>query len=161
MKQDKKGVNVVPEIFGIKFEYSQLHTLQYLKNNGILWNDDDFCFQSYREGNINHYERLFYRNGNQAEKPFTGLVYELYPDGSLLGYSYYVSGYKENDDTEFYPNGQIKTYTNFCKAKLKTLILEWYESGQINKITQLTNHSKSMIEIEYDEYGNIINQYKR
>lgn len=151
----------MPEIFGIKFEYPQLHTLEYVKDNGIPWNDDDFIFQSYWEGKINHYERLFFVNSNQAKKPFTGLVYELFPDGTLLGYSYYVDGYEEKDNTEFYHGGQIKKYINFCKTQHRSLILEWYENGQLKKIMQLTDHGQHMAVVEYDECGNIINQYER
>lgn len=151
----------MPDIFGIRFEYPQLHTLEYVKAHGVLWNDDDFSFQSYWEGSINHYERLFYRHGNQAEAPFSGLLCELYPNDALRGYACYVSGCQEDDDADFYPDGQIKKYGNFCKAELKSLILEWDESGQIRKIMQLTDRGRHVTEVEYDASGNIINHYER
>lgn len=151
----------MPDIFGIRFEYPELHTLEDVKAHGILWNDDDFSFQSYWEGNINHYERLFYRCGNQTEEPFTGLIYELYPDGALSGYAYYVNGYQEHENVDFYPDGQVKKYANFCKTELKSLIPEWYESGQIRKIMQLTDRGRHMTEVEYDAHGSMINHYER
>ncbi len=151
----------MPEIFGIQFEYPQILTLEYIKAHGILWNDDHFSFESYWEGSFNHYERLFYQHSGHEAEPFTGLVYELYPDGSLHGYSYYVSGYQENVDAEFYPNGQIRSYTNFQKSECRALVLKWFENGQLKEITQLTNHSRNQKTVEYDEQGNIIGQYEK
>lgn len=139
------------EIFGIKFDIPQILTLQYVKQNGILWNDDDFDYRSYWEGDFNHYERLFYQ-----EEPFTGLEYELYPDGTLLGYCFYISGYQENENTEFYPSGQIKSYCNYFKDEQRALTLEWYENGQFKRILELTDHSRQKKEVQFDEQGNVV-----
>lgn len=149
----------MPELYGIKFEYPHILTLAEVKERGLLWNND-FGYESYWEGNMNHYERLFHDDG-QTYAPFTGLVYELRPDGTLWGYSDYVSGYKENEDTEFYQNGQIKKYINYNREKAVVFCLEWYENGQIKEISRITDHHRHCIKVNFDENGSAISRVER
>jgi hypothetical protein len=93
-------------------------------------------------------------NGKKA--PFTGLLYELYPNGNILGYSFYKDGYEEGTNVDFYDNGRVSKYSSFDKDSNKTLIIKWFRNGQISGVTELTDHGLHKKFIEYDENGNII-----
>lgn len=53
-------------------------------------------------------------------KPFTGVYYELYPNGKLKSYSKYQDGMPIENSFEFYENGKIKTYSYFSKDRLNS-----------------------------------------
>ena len=85
---------------------------EYVKEHGFFYVESDFLFESYWENGINHYERLFYSTENGEKAPFTGLLYELYPNGNILGYSFYDIEYSED-------NGKKKELRIFFKGSLK------------------------------------------
>ena len=147
----------MPEISGIKFEYPKLLTLEYVKENGILMSDDDdtFEFRSYWEGSFNHYERLFYQ-----DKPFSGLLYDIRPNGNLWLYKYYVGGYEEGESVDFYSDGRIQQYC-YCNPKDRTLILKWNENGQLIIILERVFPSTKTKEVLLDEQGNILETKQR
>jgi hypothetical protein len=146
----------MPEIMGIRFERPELLTLEYVKSEGTQWNDIDFEYRSYWEGNINHYERLFW-----FDEPFTGITYELYPDGTLWGYSIYEDGYYDNGNAEFYPDGQNKSFGIYFKDKKRGLFFEWYENGQLKRLVQTIGQTYHSKEVRFDELGNIIGCIER
>ena len=55
-----------------------------------------------------------------AGKPFTGLYYELYPNGGIELYSKYQDGVLVEDCFEFYENGKIKSYSYISKDRLNS-----------------------------------------
>ena len=138
------------------FDYSKILSVEYVKSNGVNFDETKFSFESYWENGINHYERLFYN-----QKVFSGLEYELYPDGKLWGYSYYKDGYKDREDVEFYPDGQISKYVNFQSEINVTHIIRWHKNGKIKSNSELSDHSRHEKFIEYDENGNLINQSEK
>ena len=129
---------------------------EYVKEHGCFYVESKFSFESYWENEINHYERLFYTTENGKKAPFTGLLYELYPNGNILGYSFYKDGYEEGTNVDFYDNGCVSKYSNFDKDSNKTLIIKWFRNGKISGVTELTDHGLHKKFIEYDENGNII-----
>lgn len=149
------------DMFKYDFSYDKILTPSEVKNRGILYDDERFSYESYWENGFNHYERLFYTDDNNVKAPFSGLCYDLYPNGNVQGYSYYNGGYKEGEDVDFYDNGTISKYTNFNKADSKALIINWFRNGTISKIMELSDHSRHKKFIEYDENGNIISQGER
>lgn len=110
----------MPEIFGIKYDEPEILSLEYLMRKGIRFDDDnaaDFEFRSYWEGDFNHYERLFW-----MDEPFTGIEYELYPNGVLWGYNIYVDGYNDlYDHVEFYPSGEKKCFHTYINQSRRFL----------------------------------------
>ena len=140
------------------FDYSKILSEKYVKSNGVYFDETKFSFESYWENGINHYERLFYKQNDEQFQPFSGLEYELYPDGKLWGYSYYKDGYKHGEDVEFYPNGQISKYINFQSDINVTYIIRWHKNGQIKLICELSDHSRHKKFTEYDENGNVMKQ---
>lgn len=145
-------------MFKYNFSYDNILTPSEIKNRDILFDDERFSFESYWENGFNHYERLFYTDDNNEKTPFSGLCYELYPNGNVHGYSYYNDGYKEGEDVDFYDNGAISKYTNYNKADSTALIINWFRNGTISKIMELSNHGRHKKYIEYDENGKVITQ---
>lgn len=145
-------------MFKYNFSYDNILTPSEIKNRGILFDDERFSFESYWENGFNHYERLFYTDDNNEKTPFSGLCYELYPNGNVHGYSYYNDGYKEGEDVDFYDNGAISKYTNYNKADSTALIINWFRNGTISKIMELSNHGRHKKYIEYNENGKVITQ---
>lgn len=145
-------------MFKYNFSYDNILTPSEIKKGGILFDDEKFSFESYWENGFNHYERLFYTDDNNEKAPFSGLCYELYPNGNVHGYSYYNDGYKEGEDVDFYDNGAISKYTNYNKADSTALIINWFRNGTISKIMELSNHGRHKKYIEYNENGKVITQ---
>lgn len=88
-------------MFEYNFSYNDILPSSVVKKEGMLFEDERFTFESYWESGINHYERLFYTTENGQKAPFTGLLYELYPNGNILGYSFYKDGYEEDTNVDF------------------------------------------------------------
>ena len=81
-------------MFEYDFSYDKILSLDIIKKEGIPYDEEKFSFESYWEDGFNHYERLFI-NTNSKKEPFSGLLYELFPNGTLSGYSFYNSGTKK------------------------------------------------------------------
>ncbi len=137
-----------------------LLTPDVVKRDGILWSDDIFFFDTYKEGNFQHYERLFIRDEKGSEEPFTGLVYDPFPDGSMQGYSQYVSGYTEGEDVTFYKNGRLARYDYVTKEVYGSYIIIWTEQGAVQETYE--NYRKDNPRYrrikKYDENGRLIHQ---
>lgn len=128
--------------------------------NGKEW-DDDIGWDSYGY-------RVCDISGEE-EVPFTGLLYELFPDGSLLLYDNYEDGLDAGPNVDFYYSGKLKQYGAYewyesGQIMKYTVILrkagvwekyEWYESGMIKTYTCFDNRSFPIKHVEYDEDGNI------
>jgi antitoxin component YwqK of YwqJK toxin-antitoxin module len=143
-------------MFEYNFSYNDILSSSVVKKEGMLFEDEQFTFESYWENGINHYERLFYTTDKGQKAPFTGLLYELYPNGNILGYIFYKDGYEEGTNVDFYDNGRVSKYSSFDKDSNKTLIIKWFRNGQISGVTELTDHGLHKKFIEYDENGSII-----
>ena len=146
-------------MFKSDFSYDDILSPSEVKEKGVLFDDERFSFESYWENGFNHYERLFYTDENNVKAPFSGLCYDLYPNGNIWGYSYYNGGYKEGQDVDFYDNGAISEYTNYNKTESRALIIEWSKDGTVSRIEEMFNIGNRQKRTEYDIYGNIINQY--
>ena len=144
-------------VFKYDFSYDDILSPNDIKKYGILFNDEKFSFESYWENGFNHYERLFYSNNGDDKLPFSGLLYELYPNGIVSGYSSYKAGYQEGTNVDFYEDGTISKYMN-TQADSKTLVIKWFRNGTISKITEISGHGIHKKYIEYDECGKIIAQ---
>ncbi len=74
-------------------------------------------------------------------KPFTGLYYELFSDGSLELYIKYQNGLPIEDCFEFYENGKIKTYSYCSKDRLNRYSYSYDEKGKI-KLSNMWENGK-------------------
>ena len=139
-------------------EQPQTLDKEYIIEHGVLFNEDIFSFESYWENEKNHYEQLFDKPMNMGGKPFNGLIYELYPNGELAGYTFYKNGYHYGDDVEFYESGQIRHYSRLTDSE--NYICSWYQNGSVKKIKE--NHRRDVPHfyrtVEFDEKGNLQKQ---
>lgn len=96
---------------------------------------------------------------NEGGKPVNGLVYELYPDGELLGYTFYINGYQNGDDVTFYKTGAPSRYSRYTDSE--NFIYELYEDGNIKMFKENHRHDvPNYYRIkEYDEYGRLTMQH--
>lgn len=140
-------------IFKNEFSYDDILSPSEVKEKGILFDDERFTYED------DHFERIFYTDENNVKAPFSGLCYDLYPNGNVQGYSYFNDGYKEGEDVDFYDNGNILRYVNYHKAESRALIIKWSKDGTISRIEEQFNVGNRQKRIEYDIYGNIIHQY--
>jgi antitoxin component YwqK of YwqJK toxin-antitoxin module len=70
-------------------------------------------------------------------RPFTGVLYELYPDGTLHYEGEHVGGFPSGYLREWWPNGnkQLEViYANSKNPNGKTT--KWYENGSIEEFTE-------------------------
>ena len=141
-------------------QIQDLLPIEVIKKDGKLWSNDVFFFDTYREGNIEHYERLFIKDKTGNEEPFTGLLYCLFPDGSLQGYSQYISGYIEGEHVTIFKNGRLSRYDHVTKEVYGSYIIEWTEKGVIKET--LENYRKDNPRYrrikKYDENGRLVHQ---
>ncbi len=141
----------------IMFDFSRILSTEYVKANGVLWKDD-FTYESYWENGYNHYERLFDKPMDKGGKPVTGLIYELFPDGTLSDYAYYKDGYNHGEDVEFYKSGRLRSYTLFKYSEF--YLYEWYENGQLKELFERYRDDNKYFRrtTRYNENGNKISK---
>lgn len=128
--------------------------------NGKEWDDDiewDSC--GYRVCDIS----------DEEEIPITGLLYELFQDGSLKWYRYYEDGLGAGPAVTFFPSGELSQYGCYEwyeSGQIKSYYIyqnnagveesyEWYENGVIKNYTCRDKRGFAVKYIEYDEAGNI------
>ncbi|MCM1472693.1 MAG: hypothetical protein NC040_01445 [Muribaculaceae bacterium] len=140
------------------FDFSRILSAEYVKANGILWDEDLFTYESYWENGYNHYERLFDKPMDEGGKPVTALIYELFSDGTLSDYAYYKDGYKYGEDVKFYKSGRVSGYTLFMDSEF--YLYEWYENGQIKEFFERYRDDNKYFRRMtcYDENGNKISK---
>lgn len=75
---------------------------------------------------------FLYYGGEEASggKPFTGLYYELYPDGKLESYAMYQDGMPLGDFFSFHHNGKVKSYSFFSEDRLNDYCYIYDETGK-------------------------------
>ena len=145
-------------MFEYDFSYDDILSSSVVIKDGILFDDERFSFESYWENGFNHYERLFYSTGNGEKAPFSGILYELYPNGRISGYSFYKDGYQEGQNVDYYDNGVLSKYSNFNRLNSNVLIIKWFRNGTISEVMELTDHGRHKKYVVYDENRNIIKQ---
>ncbi len=128
---------------------------EYVMEHGSPFDEDNFAFETYDK----NYEQLFDKPMNEGGKPFNGLVYELYPDGELSGYTFYINGYQNGDDVTFYKSGALARYSRYTDSE--NFIYELYENGNIKMYKE--NHRSDVPHYyrikEYDEKGRLTMQH--
>lgn len=70
---------------------------------------------------------------DEEDVNYTGLMYELYKDCSLMYYAYIQDGLEDGVEVDFYPSGELKSYSIYHKRKNIEIYYGWYEDGKIEK----------------------------
>lgn len=92
---------------------------------------------------------------DEEDVNYTGLMYELYKDCSLMYYAYIQDGLEEGVEVDFYPSGILKSYIIYHKRKTIEKYYEWYENGMI----KCYNNGKQLI--LFDEEGYMYRKAER
>ena len=94
---------------------------------------------------------FLYYGGDESNggKPFTGLYYELFPNGKLESYTKYENGMPIEDSFEFYENGKIKSYSHFSRDRLNSCSYYFNESETL-KLTSIWENGK-LIQKRFEE----------
>lgn len=91
--------------------------------------------------------------------PITGIVYELYENGNLNYYSYYVDGLLDGETVSFYEDGEIKSFNNMLKGTRHGKTIYWYENGD-KKSESESKYGFDLYYKEWDKYGNLVKEEK-
>ena len=92
-------------------------------------------------------------------EPFTGVAFELSPQGTLWSEQTYVEGTLDGISRDWYPNGQLRSHTEYKWNRIHGREQGWYENGQLkcNVIYELGTVIRKR---EWDERGNITKDYQ-
>lgn len=86
-------------------------------------------------------------------RPFTGLTYELFDNGRISYYCYYVNGFPEGDLVKLYANGTICSISKMKRGQSAEKA-EWYQDGKI-KEEGMYNCGICISSKKWDEQGNL------
>ena len=92
---------------------------------------------------------------DEEDVNYTGLMYELYEDGSLMYYAYIQDGLEEGVEVDFYPSGKLESYSIYHKRKTIEIYYGWYENGMI----KCYNNGKQLV--RFDEEGYMYRKAER
>ncbi len=126
-------------------------TKEYVLNNGIDFDDDDILEQEYLS------DRILDNSEEGQGKPFTGLTYEVYPNGNLIYYCYYKNGFMDGDFIKFYNDGKIKSMQCMQRGRTYGIRKIWYNSGTL-KSEGRYEYGVCLTLKEWDEKDNLINE---
>ncbi|WP_339178553.1 toxin-antitoxin system YwqK family antitoxin [Bacillus sp. FSL R5-0560] len=129
-------------------EENDKYTKDFVIKNGV--NFDDLWYTSYSDEILDNPE-------DEGGKPFTGLAYELFENGSLMYFCHYKDGLAHGLNREFYKSGNIK-----CEEHLKYGLVNgksvcWHENGNIKSISEV-ELSVNLVYKEWDENGKLLNE---
>jgi antitoxin component YwqK of YwqJK toxin-antitoxin module len=64
-------------------------------------------------------------------KPFTGIGFDVYPDGQLRSEVPYIEGFAEGIYREWHPNGVLKEEWQACHGCAEGIVKTWHDNGVI------------------------------
>ena len=78
---------------------------------------------------------FLYYGGDESNggKPFTGLYYELFPNGKLESYAKYENGMPIEGYYSFYESGTIKRYSYFSRDRMNNYCYYFDKEGNIER----------------------------
>ena len=118
---------------------------------------DGVCFEDELDWGGEYYEQIVYENESGEEVPYTGLAYDLYPDGQLESYGYIDNGYRHGLAVYFYSNGKIKSINNQDRGAAEGIQKEYFENGDIESVSYCIAGGEILYK-KYDETGKIIEE---
>ena len=130
-------------------------------NGGLLETDDLYNDEKGLIWSGNNYDILYY-GGDQytGGKPFTGILYMLYPNGNLKHYETFKFGVYYGDYYKFYMNGNIKKYMEYKAGSLTGKVLTFFENGS-KKSDEVYKMGFCISKIVWDIDGNIIENMEK
>lgn len=89
--------------------------------------------------------------------PFTGIAYELRPDGALWSEIKYVNGRRHGIARDWYPSGQLSSETTYFSGGCFGPDREWDENGRLRSET-MREFNYPLRERKWDENGHLISE---
>ncbi|WP_018753579.1 toxin-antitoxin system YwqK family antitoxin [Paenibacillus sanguinis] len=89
------------------------------------------------------------------DNPFSGLAYELYPNGQIMHVTSYKNGFEDGVCREWYASGEIKCEFEMNRGRIHGDRKYWHRNGSIKSIA----HYELAFELDYtewDEHGNLL-----
>ncbi|MBT2572949.1 toxin-antitoxin system YwqK family antitoxin [Bacillus sp. ISL-51] len=126
------------------------YSMRDIKENGVDFEDLWFSSES---------DEILDNPEDEGGKPFSGLAYELYPNGNIIYFTEYKDGLAHGLTREFFENGNKKNEKNYRYGQLKGINVTWFEDGS-KKSEQHYEHSILISEKQWDKEGNVIQEYK-
>lgn len=90
---------------------------------------------------------------------FSGVSFELFPDGSLWSETTFVDGHQEGVARTWYENGQLKSEGSFLGATLHGPSKEWFPDGQL-KSASVCEYGICLEEKEWDDNGKLTKDFR-
>lgn len=118
---------------------------------------EGICFEDELDWGGEHYQQIVRYLDNGEEEPFTGLAYDLFPDGSLSFYGYIKEGYREGKVVRFYSNGKVMSNRYLISGSAHGLQLDFFDNGQL-KLVSYAIMGGRVLYSEFDEEGNLVDQ---
>lgn len=89
------------------------------------------------------------------DRPFTGIIFSVHPNGTLEAELNYREGLPEGLQQEWYANGQLERKWIAVRGKGSSETHEWYDDGKPKSLRR--NIDIWPIEIkEWDEHGTLV-----
>ncbi|MBV6685033.1 hypothetical protein KV679_15080 [Bacillus sp. JRC01] len=104
----------------------ELLTKEYVLRHGVE-------FETQLEYGGPYGQGIVYIDHDGKEHLFTGLAYDLHPNGKLESYFYVDVGVKEGHYVEFYPSGAVESIRTMHKSASHGRQLEFYKNGGIRE----------------------------
>ncbi len=92
-------------------------------------------------------------------KPFTGVTYEMHPDGDLVGEHEYRDGFSYGPSREWYGPGELRYEKFFGEQGLDGMAREWHPDGR-PKSEALYESGIRLWEKQWDEQGNLTRDWR-
>jgi len=97
------------------------------------------------------------RSSSGREELFSGIVYELYPNGNLAYYMTVLEGAKHGDSVEFYRSGNLKEFTPMRYGTLTGKSISWHDNGNLRS-EKVGKYGGVLSFKEWDEDGKLIKE---
>lgn len=91
---------------------------------------------------------------------FSGVVYELYPNGDTLFSAQYQQGIKNGLTKKWWANGQLKFEGNFEKGTYQGSVSEWYEDGTPYAVSNYDQGKESGKQMAWKADGSLKANYQ-
>ena len=132
----------------------------YVIEHGTNWDEDEVELEEITRC---HKEYMCYRDDmgyphdmRDYSGLFSGVLYEIYGDLTLIYYMHYKGGLRDGADVEFYDSGKVKNYFVWKNNRVVGKSYVWYENGKIATINDWDQREY----VDFDEQGNITKQGK-
>lgn len=104
-------------------------------------------------------QQVYTKDMDDGGIPLDGILYEMYPNGSINYYCYYSNGVPHGERVRYYESGKIKNFCIMNKGTIDGEYTELYESGIVKK-KEFCKYGVVLKMQVFDENGNLVKEKK-